>query len=230
MSQKNAPAGGRRQYLDWLRGVGVLVMIQGHVVDSWTQAADRASPAYGWIMLVGGLGGAPVFLFLAGVALALAAGARIRSGRTEAEAAALARTRGWQIFALAFLFRLQSWIISGGEPERTLLKVDILNIMGPSIVLAATLWGLFRTSRARIIAFGVATVAIVLLMAGAAGVRDLLSLGGLIAGALLLSPKALSTSTLMTAPVIVRFTKDDVKTVPLVRRDYDQHKRSVYIQ
>ena len=82
MIPPNAPAGGRRQYLDWLRGVGVLVMIQGHVVDSWTLAADRGRPAYGWISLVGGLGGAPVFLFLAGVALALAAGGRIRSGRT----------------------------------------------------------------------------------------------------------------------------------------------------
>jgi len=163
VSQKNAPAGGRRQYLDWLRGVGVLIMIQGHVVDSWTLAADRSSPAYGWIMLVGGFGGAPVFLFLAGVALALAAGARIRSGRTEAEAAALARTRGWQIFGLAFLFRLQSWIISGGEPERTLLKVDILNIMGVSMLAAAVLWGLGRRRVSRAMLLSAATVAAAML-------------------------------------------------------------------
>ena len=163
MSQPNAPAGGRRQYLDWLRGVAVLIMIQGHVVDSWTLAADRGRPAYGWIMLVGGIGGAPVFLFLAGVALALAAGARIRSGRTEAEAAALARKRGWQIFGLAFLFRLQSWIISGGEPERTLLKVDILNIMGLSMLAAAVLWGLGRTRVSRALLLSAAAVAAAML-------------------------------------------------------------------
>ena len=159
MSPPSAPADGRKTYLDWLRGVAVLVMIQGHVIDSWTMAADRGRPAYRWITLVGGIGGAPVFLFLAGAALALAAGACTRSGRTDAEAAALARTRGWQIFGLAFLFRLQSWIISGGDPERTLLKVDILNIMGLSVLAAAVLWGLGRSRISRGIVLSTAAVA-----------------------------------------------------------------------
>ena len=137
------PLDPRKGYLDWLRGVGVIVMIQGHVIDSWTRGADRQRAAYDWITLVGGIGGAPVFLFLAGVALALAAGARMRNGRSEAEVAALARRRAWQIFGLAFLFRLQSWVISGGAP-RTLLKVDILNVMGLSLVAAALLWAAGR--------------------------------------------------------------------------------------
>ena len=158
-----ASGGGRKAYLDWLRGVGVLVMIQAHVVDSWTLAADRGSRAYSRIMLVGGIGGAPVFLFLAGVALALGAGARIRNGRTDAEAAALARTRGWQIFGLAFLFRLQSWVISGGAPERTLLKVDILNIMGLSMLAAALLFGLGRSRMSRGALLSFAAVATVML-------------------------------------------------------------------
>ena len=157
------PAGGRKAYLDWLRGVAVLVMIQGHVIDSWTMAADRGRPAYRWITLVGGIGGAPVFLFLAGAALALAAGARTRSGRTDVEAAALARTRGWQVFGLAFLFRLQAWIISGGEPERTLLKVDILNIMGLSMLAAAVLWGLGRSRVSRATLLSTAAVAAAML-------------------------------------------------------------------
>ncbi|HYN64508.1 MAG TPA: heparan-alpha-glucosaminide N-acetyltransferase domain-containing protein [Candidatus Limnocylindrales bacterium] len=157
------PAGGRKQYLDWLRGVAVLIMIQGHVVDSWTLASDRGRSAYGWITIVGGIGGAPVFLFLAGVALALAASARTRAGRTEAEAAALARQRGWQIFGLAFLFRLQAWMISGGEPGRTLLKVDILNIMGLSMLAAALLWGLGRTRTSRAALLTAAVVAAAML-------------------------------------------------------------------
>jgi uncharacterized membrane protein len=131
----------RRGYLDWLRGVAVLIMIEAHTLDSWTRVEDRTRAAYGWAMIVGGFG-APIFLFLAGVALALAAGSRISKGRTDAEAAALARKRGWQIFGLAFLFRLQSWVISGGAPAQTLLKVDILNIMGVSMLAAALLWGL----------------------------------------------------------------------------------------
>jgi len=48
----------RKRYLDWLRGVGVLVMIQGHVIDSWTLAEDRRREAYHLISFVGGVGGA----------------------------------------------------------------------------------------------------------------------------------------------------------------------------
>ena len=105
---------GRREYLDWLRGIAVLIMIEAHTLDSWTRVEDRNLPGFGWALLVGGFG-APIFLFLAGVALALAAGSRLRKGRTDAEAAALARRRAWQIFGLAFLFRLQSVLISGGS-------------------------------------------------------------------------------------------------------------------
>jgi uncharacterized membrane protein len=50
-----------------------------------------------------------------------------------------------QIFGLAFLFRLQSWVISGGDPVQTLLKVDILNIMGLSMLASAVLWGAGRS-------------------------------------------------------------------------------------
>jgi len=104
---------GRREYLDWLRGVAVLIMIEAHTLDSWTRIADRARGAYKWAIVVGGFG-APVFLFLAGIALALAAGSRLRKGLTDAEVAAMARRRGWQIVGLAFLFRLQSAVLGGG--------------------------------------------------------------------------------------------------------------------
>ena len=138
----------RKGYLDWLRGAAVALMIQGHTVDSWTRIDDKTLPAYRWISMTWGIA-APLFLFLAGVALVLAAGARLRQGRTDAEAAALARRRGWQIFGLAFLFRLQAWLISGGDPYRTLLKVDILNVMGLAMLGGAVLWGLGRGSWSR---------------------------------------------------------------------------------
>ena len=133
----------RRGYLDWLRGLSVLTMIEAHTLDAWTRLADRNGPVYGWAMIIAGFA-APSFLFLAGVALALGAGSRLRKGLTDAEAAALARRRGLQIFALAFLFRLQSWVVSGGDPSQTLLKVDILNVMGLSMLAAAILWSLGR--------------------------------------------------------------------------------------
>src|SRR4030095_4446475 len=88
-------------------------------------------------------------LFLAGIALALAAGSRIRRGRTPDEVAALARRRAGQSFGIAFLFRHQSWVSVGGDPVQALLKVDILNIMGLSMLAAAVLWGLGRFPRGR---------------------------------------------------------------------------------
>ena len=134
----------RRGYLDWLRGVAVLIMIEAHTLDAWTRPDERDNGIYGWAIVLGGFG-APIFLFLAGVALALAAGARLRKGKTAREVAALARKRGWQVLGLAFLFRAQSWIISGGDPLRVLLKVDILNIMGVAMLAGAVLWSLGAT-------------------------------------------------------------------------------------
>jgi uncharacterized membrane protein len=151
----------RRRYLDWLRGIAVLIMIEGHTLDSWTQAADRAGPAYRWAIVVAGFG-APIFLFLAGLSLTLAAGARLGRGLTPQQVAAAALKRGLWIFALAFLFRLQSWIISGGPP-RALLKVDILNVMGVAMIIGAGLWYLGRRDAGRAALFVAASVAASLL-------------------------------------------------------------------
>lgn len=173
MSAPETARSGRRQYLDWLRGVAVLVMILGHGVDSWTLDAERAGAGYRRSLLVSGMGGAPVFLFLAGVALSLAAGARTRGGRTAAEVAALARMRGWQVFGLALLFRLQSWVIGGGDPQR-MLKVDILNVMGLSMLGAAVLWQMGRSTSSRALLLSIAAVctAMVTPLVRAAGALD----------------------------------------------------------
>ena len=68
---------GRRGYLDWMRGLAVVVMVFWHTVDSWTTPADKASGAFWYCQLIGGFG-APMFLFLAGVSVALAGGSRLR--------------------------------------------------------------------------------------------------------------------------------------------------------
>jgi hypothetical protein len=84
----------------------------------------------------------------------------MRKGRSEADVAALALRRGWQIFGLAFLFRLQSWLISGGSWRLSLLKVDILNVMGLSLVIGAWLWALSAHRIVRILLFAIATAAV----------------------------------------------------------------------
>jgi uncharacterized membrane protein len=112
-------------------------------------------------MIVAGFG-APLFLFLAGISVALSAGSKSRRTGDDRLATTAVMKRGGWIFLLAFLFRIQAWILGWGSPL-TLLKVDILNVMGPSIVVAAALWGAFRGVVSRSIAFGVATTALSLI-------------------------------------------------------------------
>lgn len=155
------PAAGvrqRRAYLDWMRGLAVLVMIEAHVIDSWTRPGARRSPAFMWAIIVGGFG-APLFLFLAGVSVSLSAGSKFARTGDRAAASAAVMRRGVWVFALAFLFRLQAWILGMASPW-SLLTVDILNIMGPGIAAAAALWGAGNTPRARVWGFGAATLAV----------------------------------------------------------------------
>ncbi len=159
MSDPRPVSGSRLDWLDWLRGVAVVVMIEAHTVDAWTQIQDRHTLEFGRALIVGGMG-APLFLFLAGVAAALAAESRVRRSGDPIAAARSVRRRGWEIFGLAFLFRLQSYLLNPGATIDGLLKVDILNVMGPSIVLSAWLWQLGRARSARIGLLTLATIAL----------------------------------------------------------------------
>ena len=153
---------GRQAYLDWVRGVAVLIMVEAHVFDSWIRVEDRTRPIFGYAMILGGFG-APLFLFLAGVAVVLSAESKYRRTGDFAASWRAAEYRGWQVFGLAFLFRLQSYILSGGYSAASLLKVDILNVMGPAIALAAITGRLAAGKEARTVIFGAVAVAISLL-------------------------------------------------------------------
>jgi uncharacterized membrane protein len=142
----------RRAYIDWMRGLSVLFMIEAHTFDAWTTLSDRATPLYKAANFVGGLA-APIFLFLAGVSVAMASSSRARRSGDRAAASWSVQKRGWQIFGLAFLFRLQSWALSPGATVKGIFKADILNIMGPSIAAAAWVWGRLSGRRARLWAF-----------------------------------------------------------------------------
>ncbi len=152
----------RRPYLDWLRGIAVLVMIEGHTLDSWTRVADKESAWYRWAIVLAGFG-APIFLFLAGITLMLAAGGRLRKGLSRSEVTRVALRRGFWILALAFLFRLQSFVISGGQFPQSLLKVDILNVIGVAMIAGAVGWGVARTLTQKLLLFTTVTVSVAML-------------------------------------------------------------------
>jgi len=152
----------RRLYIDWARGIAVLLMIEAHTVDAWTRGADRHSVAFRDATVLGGFA-APLFLWLAGLGIAMSAARTFE--RTGSRAAAVERAcrRGLEIFILAFLFRLQGFIITPGGSPVTLFRVDVLNIMGPSMVGVGLLWGAWRSVAARSIACTAAAVGIGLL-------------------------------------------------------------------
>ena len=60
----------RLAYLDWMRGLAVLIMLQGHVLEGWLRPEDRDTEWFWLSQFLGGLP-APIFLFLVGASLAL---------------------------------------------------------------------------------------------------------------------------------------------------------------
>jgi uncharacterized membrane protein len=152
----------RLAYIDWARGLAVLLMIEAHTLDAWTRAADRESIAYRDATILAGFA-APLFLWLAGLSAVLSATRAERRSGSRAAAIDTVCRRGVEIFILAFLFRLQAFVISPGSHPITLFRVDILNIMGPAIALCAIVWGAVRSRRAQIVAFAAVAAAIAML-------------------------------------------------------------------
>ena len=132
-------------------------MVMAHVTDAWTRPEDRDRFLYTLTVFVAGLA-APLFLFLAGLTLSMAASARA-SKIGHAAAASMARWRGLQVFALAFLFRLQSQLLGWGALSN-FLKVDILNLMGITMMATAILWGWSERRQIRVLIFAVATAGV----------------------------------------------------------------------
>jgi hypothetical protein len=132
-------------------------MVGAHVTDAWTRLEDRTRTLYTYTVFIAGFA-APLFLFLAGLTMSMAASARAEKVG-HAEAAAMARRRGLQVFGLAFLFRLQSQLLGWGALSN-FLKVDILNVMGIAMIATALLWSLSTSRTARIVLFAMATVVV----------------------------------------------------------------------
>jgi hypothetical protein len=135
----------RLEYLDWLRGLGAVVMLQGHVFHSFLKPELRAGGTYLLSQFVGGMPPA-IFLFLTGVTLAFLMDSTERKGLTPLERVSTAFRRSGYLFLLAFAFRLQLWIFALPSAQWTdLLRVDILNCMGVSIA-AMSVMALLRTA------------------------------------------------------------------------------------
>jgi len=124
-----------------MRGLACLLMFQTHCYDSWLGGEARKSPFLMWSQL-GGTLPAPLFLFLAGISFALVTDKLLRKNVSVAQITRAMARRGGEIFLLGLLFRLQEYLIAWGwAPWSDLLRVDILNTIGLSIVLMAVVCG-----------------------------------------------------------------------------------------
>jgi uncharacterized membrane protein len=148
---KTKTSTNRLQYLDWLRGLGAIIMLQGHVFHSFLRDDLRTGGAYLGSQFVGGMPPA-IFLFLTGGTLAFLMDSTERKGLAPLQRYATAFRRSGYLFLLAFAFRLQLWLFASPAPWTDLLRVDILNAMGFSVAVFSAM-ALFRTAeRARLCA------------------------------------------------------------------------------
>jgi len=120
-------------------------MFQTHCYDAWLGGDARNTRFLKGSQLLGTLP-APLFLFLAGVSFALVTDKLIRKNLSPAEITRTLLRRGAEIFAFGLLFRLQEFLIAWGwAPWSDLLRVDVLNIIGLSMILMALLCGITLT-------------------------------------------------------------------------------------
>jgi uncharacterized membrane protein len=141
----------RLAYIDWMRGLACLLMFQTHCYDSWLGGAAREGSFIKWSQL-GGTLPAPLFLFLAGVSFALVTDRMRSKGVSANEIALTTIRRGAEIYALGLLFRVQEFILGWPwSPWTDLLRVDILNAIGLSMIFMGIVSRLTKTRAANAI-------------------------------------------------------------------------------
>ena len=131
-----------------MRGLACVLMFQTHCYDSWLSPAARQGKFFMYSQL-GGTFPAPLFLFLAGISFALVTQKLWHKNLLPAQIARITIRRGAEIFGFGLLFRLQEYVIAWGwAPLSDLLRVDILNTIGLSMMLMGLLCWLVLSLRA----------------------------------------------------------------------------------
>ena len=114
-----------------------MVMLQGHTFHSFTRTDLRTGGPYMLSQFLGGLPPA-IFLFLTGITFAFLMDSQDRRGLANWNRIKGALKRSRYLFVLAVLFRLQLYVFGfPTSPASELLRVDILNCMGFSMLLLA---------------------------------------------------------------------------------------------
>jgi uncharacterized membrane protein len=145
LSRSSKTTGSRLTFLDWARGLAVVIMLQGHVFHSFAKEDLRNDGPFVLSQFFGGIGPA-VFLVLTGITLAFLMDGREKQGLGPMARWGAALRRAGYLFTLAVLFRLQLWAFAYPQSSWTnLFKVDILNCMGFAIAIMSIM-AIFTTA------------------------------------------------------------------------------------
>jgi uncharacterized membrane protein len=158
-----AQRSNRLLYLDWMRGLAVLIMLQGHVMDAWLRPADRSSEWFWLSQFLGGLP-APIFLFLVGVSLALVLDRLRVKGASSGELAVRVLRRGGWLLLLAYAFRVEQFLVWYPASQwGGIFKVDTLNCIAMCTLIVGLLTIALKSRRMNIVVMSVVTSAFVFL-------------------------------------------------------------------
>ncbi len=136
-SEVKTKSPGRLAFIDWTRGFAAVIMLQGHVFDSFTRTDLRPKGPFVLSQFLGGMPPA-IFLLLTGITFAFLMDSQERRGATSWRRVIGALKRSRYLFLIAFLFRIQLYVFGfPTSPAGELLRVDILNCMGLAMLIFA---------------------------------------------------------------------------------------------
>jgi uncharacterized membrane protein len=151
----------RFSFLDWMRGLALVIMIQCHVFNSFARMDARGAGLFALSQFAGGMAG-PLFLFMAGMTFAFLMDRLERKEVPPRRRWLSCLRRGGYILAVAYLIRLTDWATSRGNIGwEEIARVDILNSMGLAMAAfstAALARGERRVRAALLAAVGIAAV------------------------------------------------------------------------
>jgi len=139
----------RLPQFDWMRGLACLFMFERHCYDSWLLPSVRSTVFFRASELIASMA-APSFLFLAGLSTVLIVKRSSEEGMVSRKAAARIFRRGAEILGLALVFRIVDlglWLPDVTQPNwwTNLLRVDVLNVIGVSLMMVGALCRLAGT-------------------------------------------------------------------------------------
>jgi uncharacterized membrane protein len=149
----------RFPFLDWMRGLAVVIMIQCHTFNSFVRSDLRDGGPYVMSQFVGGMA-APLFLFMAGMTFAFHMDSMDGKGIAPSSKWGSALRRAAYVFAIALLFRTSNYLAAlPNSTMQDLTKVDILNCMGVAMAVFSFAALVDRTRRARAVLLGALAIA-----------------------------------------------------------------------